>query len=58
LSLVACRPLARRELHFGFKVLTERIDRMWFLEDANEFHQPNYFLRALEELHIGFTTAG
>ena len=31
---------------------------MWFLEDANDFrYQPNYFLRALMELHIGFRRA-
>lgn len=48
-------PLARRELYWGFKVLTERIERMWFLEDRNDFrYQPNYFLRALLQLHIGF----
>ena len=48
-------PLARRELHFGFKVLLERVDEMWFLEGKNDFrYHPNYFLRALKELHIGF----
>jgi cytochrome P450 len=51
-------PLARRELYFGFKVLIERVDEMWFIEGANDFrYHPNYFLRALKELHIGFTTA-
>jgi cytochrome P450 len=51
-------PLARRELYFGFKVLVERIEEMWFVEGANDFaYHPNYFLRALKELHIGFTTA-
>lgn len=51
-------PLARRELHFGFKALTERIDSMWFLEGKNDFrYHPNYFLRALKELHIGFEVA-
>jgi cytochrome P450 len=49
-------PLARRELYFGFKALIERIDEMWFIDGANEFsYAPNYFLRALKELHIGFT---
>jgi cytochrome P450 len=48
-------PLARRELYWGFKVLTERIDEMWFLDGKNDFrYQPNYFLRALLQLHIGF----
>ena len=51
-------PLARRELYWGFKVLTERIDEMWFIEGANDFrYQPNYFLRALLRLHIGFRRA-
>jgi cytochrome P450 len=50
-------PLARRELYWGFKVLTERIDELWFLEGKNDFrYQPNYFLRALLQLHIGFRT--
>ena len=49
-------PLARRELYYGFKVLVERFEDMWFVEEANDFrYQPNYFLRALRELHIGFT---
>ncbi len=51
-------PLARRELHYGFKVLVERVDEMWFIDGANDFrYHPNYFLRALKELHIGFTPA-
>jgi cytochrome P450 len=49
-------PLARRELYFGFKAVTERFEDMWFIEGANDFRiVPQYFLRALEELHIGFT---
>ena len=49
-------PLARRELYWAFKVIVDRIDEMWFLEGENDFsYQPNYFLRALKELHIGFT---
>ena len=49
-------PLARRELYYGFKALVERIDDMWFIDGANDFsYAPNYFLRALKELHIGFT---
>jgi cytochrome P450 len=48
-------PLARRELHFGFKTLLDRIDELWLLPDANAFeYRQNYFLRALKELHIGF----
>jgi cytochrome P450 len=51
-------PLARRELYLGFKALVERIDDMWFIEGANDFaHAPNFCLRALKELHIGFTPA-
>ncbi len=48
-------PLARREMYYGFKALLDRIERMWFVEGANDFtYQPNYFFRALKELHIGF----
>jgi hypothetical protein len=29
---------------------------MWFIEGENEFaYAPNYFLRALKQLHVGFT---
>ena len=49
-------PLARREILLSFKVLLEKVDEMWFLEDLNDFkHHQNYCLRALRELHIGFT---
>ena len=49
-------PLARRELLFSFKTLVDRIDEMWFVEGKNDFrHHPNFCLRALRELHIGFT---
>jgi cytochrome P450 len=53
-------PLARRELYYGFKALVDRLDDMRFVEGANDFHfHPNYFLRAIKELHIEFTpTAG
>ena len=52
-------PLARRELYYGFKVLFERFDEIWFIEDENDFHyQPNYFLRALKQLNIGFRCTG
>ncbi|MBO00524.1 MAG: hypothetical protein CL438_07690 [Acidimicrobiaceae bacterium] len=49
-------PLARRELLFSFKTLVDRVDQMWFIEGKNDFrHHPNFCLRALRELHIGFT---
>jgi cytochrome P450 len=49
-------PLARRELTIGFRALVDRIDELWFVEGANDFrHHPNFCLRALKELHIGFT---
>ena len=49
-------PLARREILLSFKVLLEKVDEMWFLEDLNDFkHHQIYCLRALSELHIGFT---
>lgn len=48
-------PLARREMYWTFKVLVDRIERMWFAEGRNNFaYHPNYFLRALKELHIEF----
>ena len=49
-------PLARREIFFSFKVLIERFEDMWFIEGKNDFrHHPNFCLRALRELHIGFS---
>ena len=38
--------------------MVDRIDEMWFIggENTFEYHQ-NFFLRALKELHIGFTPA-
>ena len=50
-------PLARRELLFGFTALVERIDEMWFLDDTDLTIAPNYFLRALKELRVGFRAA-
>lgn len=51
-------PLARRELFLGFKALLDRVDEMWFIEGANDFSvAPNFCLRALKELHIGFRAA-
>ena len=48
-------PLARRELITGFRALVDRIEDMWFLPDANDFsHHPNFCLRALKTLNIGF----
>ncbi|MEX0847078.1 MAG: cytochrome P450 [Ilumatobacteraceae bacterium] len=51
-------PLARRELLHGFGALVRRIDEMWFLPDTALTIAPNYFLRALQELKIGFRSAG
>jgi hypothetical protein len=40
----------------GSKVLTERIDEVSFAAAKNDFgYHPNYFLRALKELHIEFS---
>jgi len=51
-------PLARREIFLSFKVLVDHIDDMWFIDGANDFmHHRNFCLRALKELHIGFTKA-
>ncbi|MDX2378601.1 MAG: cytochrome P450 [Acidimicrobiia bacterium] len=51
-------PLARRELLHGFTALVSRIDEMWFLDETDLTIAPNYFLRALRELRIGFRAAG
>jgi cytochrome P450 len=49
-------PLARRELHYGFKAILERLEDLRFTSGAeNLSYQPNYFLRSLNELHIQFT---
>ena len=48
-------PLARRELYWSFKALTDRVDEMWFAPGENDFTiAPNFALRALKELHIEF----
>jgi cytochrome P450 len=48
-------PLARRELYWAFRALIDRVDEMWFAPGGNDFRvQPNFALRALKELHIGF----
>ncbi len=48
-------PLARRELLHAFGAVVERFEEMWFVEGANDFSiAPNYSLRALTALHIGF----
>ncbi len=48
-------PLARRELYWGFKALTDNIDDMWFAEGRNDFkHHPHFLLRSLKALHIEF----
>jgi cytochrome P450 len=48
-------PLARREMYYSFKTLVERVDEIWFAPDKNDFrHHPQFFLRALKELHIEF----
>lgn len=50
-------PLARRELLYGFTALVQRIEEMWFLPETDLSIAPNYFLRALKELQIGFRPA-
>ncbi len=56
-------PLARRELVLGFTALVERFDEVWLLDDdagapLNDFSvQPNFCLRALKQLQIGFRPA-
>jgi cytochrome P450 len=47
--------LARRELYWGFKVVTERFARVWLPDGVNDFEcQPSYFLRGLKKLHVAF----
>ena len=48
-------PLARRELVIGFRAFVDRVDEMWFEPEVNDFrHHPNFCLRALKQLRIGF----
>jgi cytochrome P450 len=48
-------PLARRELAIGFRAVVDRFHEMWFIDGANDFeHHPNFCLRALKHLHVGF----
>ena len=36
-------PLARREMYYGFKALVDRVERLWFVEGANDFsHHQNF----------------
>ena len=57
-------PLPRRAARparagIGFRALVERVDELWFIDGANDFgYHQNYFLRALQKLHIGFRPAG
>lgn len=49
-------PLARRELHWGFTAMLDRMDDIRLAEGKNDLrHHPNYLMRALKELHIEFT---
>jgi cytochrome P450 len=49
-------PLARRELWWGFKAFFDRIEEVHVTPGRNDFrHQPNFSLRILKALHIGFT---
>ncbi len=48
-------PLARRELYWAFKVITDRIDDVWLAEGKNTLrHLPNYMLRIKKDLYIEF----
>lgn len=49
-------PLARRELHWSFMALVERVQDIRFAPDKNDFSvQPSFSLRALNELHVEFS---
>jgi len=51
-------PLARRELYWGFKGFLDKIDDFRLIEELNDYrHIPNFWLRALDKLHIEFTKA-
>ncbi len=48
-------PLARRELYWGFKALTDNIAEMRFADDQTAFeYHPHYLLRAMIGLKIEF----
>ena len=48
-------PLARRELHFGFKVILERLSDLRLESPSHRLsYHPNYFLRSLKDLPIAF----
>ena len=48
-------PLARRELHWGFTALIDRLDNICLEEAKNDYsHIPSMMLRALNALHITF----
>jgi len=50
--------LARRELYFGFKVLTERMASLTLLVDPADVEiRPSYFLRSTKSLPLAFTPA-
>jgi len=49
-------PLARRELHWSFMALVEKVSELRFAADKNDFSvQPSFSLRALNELQVEFT---
>lgn len=49
-------PLARRELYWGFKAFIDRVEDFEVIPEMNRFrHVPNFWLRALRELHIRVT---
>ena len=48
--------LARRELYWGFKALTDKISELKFSSDRTSFeYHPHYVFRALKSLNIDFT---
>lgn len=49
-------PLARREIIHAFRALVSHVERVEFVDGANDFAiAPNYVLRALQSLHVRLT---
>ena len=55
-DMVAFTQMSRELDEMDLARVVERFEELWFVDGANDFRiVPQYFLRALQELHIGFT---